>query len=545
MECNTCGKKLKNTDSVLKDHNYNLHINEVFVGESFLAVSRINGRFTCHICKKVMKTTSGFRSHMVKHGLKMSIQLDKSLPQSKKSLEDFEDVSTDNISPRDSICHIPPEELNIKDSPKNNKKRKLLSYSQTILASSDSVTADTQEQTDKLMIAKLGRWVPIIYESEGEQHGLLTSARSATTLLQESSDSGPWKKPATDIDPTTGVPSYKEHCDSDYLIEHIKSKSQAAKKLSETCHEELTLEQSNILNQDWLEYPHLRYCGSQMLAGAILVEGPNSILLNTVEPYSRDPLLDAHYEKFTTGQSTFPTSLGIYGFLSICLVDTQDGRKLIIGTRTCNFLITSSMRLDVHSINLGPSTTHFTPTKKTRLFLDKASLDIVKTMLQEETINKCQQMPILYQLRQLRSKFDCLSTYTKCRASSSFTSHPFLQPTTIWTLSSQNGSSSNLINLSQDKIGALIFRTLAVQVSRYGAHASLDRVAVDEVAALTKSRSTSAIFQNIHRLFDNKEEIDIIGNSALNSQLTDLANSINKKKDDEKKVQSIIDELYD
>ena len=66
--------------------------------------------------------------------------------------------------------------------------------------------------------------LPIIYESEGEQHGLLTSTRSATKLLQESLHSGPWKKPATDIDPTIGVPCHKDYCDSDFLIEHIKSK---------------------------------------------------------------------------------------------------------------------------------------------------------------------------------------------------------------------------------------------------------------------------------------------------------------------------------
>ena len=52
--------------------------------------------------------------------------------------------------------------------------------------------------------------------------------------------------------------------------------SQVAKTLSATRHEELTLEQSNIFNQDWLEYPHLRYCRSQMLAGAyplVKIEG--------------------------------------------------------------------------------------------------------------------------------------------------------------------------------------------------------------------------------------------------------------------------------
>lgn len=133
---------------------------------------------------------------------------------------------------------------------------------------------------------------------------------------------------------------------------------------------------------------------------------------------------------------------------------------------------------------------------------------------------------------------------TKCRASSSFTSHPFLQPTTIWTFPSQNGST--LINLSQDKIGALIFRTLAIRVCKDGAHASLDRAAVDEIAALAKNTSALAILTRIQGLFDNQEKIGIIGNTALNSQLTDLANKIcKKKKEDDKTIQNIIKQLYD
>lgn len=140
----------------------------------------------------------------------------------------------------------------------------------------------------------------------------------------------------------------------------------------------------------------------------------------------------------------FPETPGISRLLSICIIDKKDGKKLIIGTRTCNFLITSSMRLDV---NLGTATAHFTPSTNTRLFLDRATLDIVKSMLGNQTVNERQQMPILYQLRQLRSKFDQLSTYTKGRASSSSTSCPLLQP----TLSPQNGSTST--NLSQEKIG--------------------------------------------------------------------------------------------
>ncbi|CEP10803.1 hypothetical protein, partial, partial [Parasitella parasitica] len=307
MQCGTCKQYLKNTNSALKDHNYNYHVDEVFVGESLLVVRRIHGTFTCYICDKALKTTTGFKLHLVSHSLKMTIDF-TSLPEPKNSLRYSEDVS-DSMPPSEIIHHIPPEDLIIGNSSKPHKKRKLLSHSQTVLASSGSITAGTKEKTDKLMIAKLGRWVPIIFECESEQHGLLTSARSATMLLQESPQTGAWKKPAADVDPSTGVPCITDDCSSDSLVEHIKSTSQAAKKLSTTRHEEVTLEHSNILSRDWLEYPQLRYCGSQMLVGAILVEGQNSILLNTVEPYSRDPLLDAHYERLSHDQSSFPETL--------------------------------------------------------------------------------------------------------------------------------------------------------------------------------------------------------------------------------------------
>ncbi|ORE13868.1 hypothetical protein BCV71DRAFT_60186 [Rhizopus microsporus] len=39
--------------------------------------------------------------------------------------------------------------------------------------------------------------------------------------------------------------------------------------------------------------------------------------------YYRDPLLDAHYERQPTENPSFPKTLGIYGYLSICLLDTH------------------------------------------------------------------------------------------------------------------------------------------------------------------------------------------------------------------------------
>lgn len=91
-------------------------------------------------------------------------------------------------------------------------------------------------------------------------------------------------------------------------------------------------------------------------------------LTNTVEPYSRDPLLDAHYKRSSDSQSSFPETNGIYGYFKVCLLDTQDGRKLVISTRSCDFLVTASMRLDLQPVHLGPSTTHICPSNTTRVF---------------------------------------------------------------------------------------------------------------------------------------------------------------------------------
>lgn len=166
-----------------------------------------------------------------------------------------------------------------------------------------------------------------------------------------------------------------------------------------------------ILNKDWLKYPQLRFCGSQLLAGAIILEQETSILVNTIESYARDALLDAHYERSAT-KSSFPTELGIYGYIEICLIDSPDGKKLVVGTHAYNFLVTSSMRLDINSCNIGPSTTHFKPSKESRVFLDKSSIEFANNMIKDRDIKECQVMPALNQLGQLRSKFDCLSTYS-------------------------------------------------------------------------------------------------------------------------------------
>jgi hypothetical protein len=109
--------------------------------------------------------------------------------------------------------------------------------------------------------------------------------------------------------------------------------SKTAKALSMTRHEELTDGICNIMNQDWLQYPQLHYCTSQFLTGAILVEGGMAILLNTIEPYARDTLLDAQHEKrVSNSPSSLPSISGHYVCFQICLLSTTDGQKLNLET---------------------------------------------------------------------------------------------------------------------------------------------------------------------------------------------------------------------
>ncbi|KAG2200633.1 hypothetical protein INT47_007377 [Mucor saturninus] len=334
---------------------------------------------------------------------------------------------------------------------------------------------------------------------------------------------------ADDIMCSVGLVNAADQSSNMYVIstgDAFEEDIKASKKLINTSHTELSENHVQILNRDWLEYPQLRFCGSQLLAGAIIIEGQASILCNTIEPYGRDPLLDAHYERSPV-ISSFPNELKMYGYIRVCILNTPDGQKLTIGTRTCNFLVTSSMRLDINSCNIGPATSHFRPSDTSRVFLDNSSIQSATNMLNNPNVNECQIMPSLSQLRQVRSKFDCLSMYSKCRASSTLASHPSFQPITIWTLISHNSSTTR--TLSQARVASLLFRLIASKVFRSGKAATIKLDEVQDIVLQVKEESTSIIFKKILDLFKDTEEILVIGNASLNSQLVDLANIVSKK----------------
>ncbi|ORY98038.1 hypothetical protein BCR43DRAFT_420030, partial [Syncephalastrum racemosum] len=103
-----------------------------------------------------------------------------------------------------------------------------------------------------------------------------------------------------------------------------------------------------------------------------------------------------------------------------------------------NLLVTSSMRLDKTSVNMGAGTTHFEPSTDTKIFLNREALGQADEALKDEFLNQSQSMPALLPLKEVRSNFHRMSAYTMCRASSNFCCMPQHQPTSIWTLCEQD-----------------------------------------------------------------------------------------------------------
>lgn len=287
----------------------------------------------------------------------------------------------------------------------------------------------------------------------------------------------------------------------------------------------------------------MRYCGAALLAGAILIDGNKSIMLNTVEAYSRDFIDDAHAERRSSIQaSSFPTKAGKYGHLNIQISSTADGDKLVLGTRTCNFLVTASCRLDICSVETGPATTHFLPSENTRVFLDKESAKSALSMLDNRGVSACQEMPALWMLKQVRSRFHKLCTYSMCRASSSLTSRLECQPCSIWTLCDQTPAAQKLSN---ERLSSLLFRAIALAVLTTGKEAKLSLETVDGVLKDAKAGTAAfSIIKNIKALFGKETRINIIDNLDLNSQLVDLANGIQNKTENQKKIVANIKKVF-
>lgn len=165
----------------------------------------------------------GFKHHSNHHNLNFRISKKRVNDEDTDYSSEFSESEEFEISEisKDLLAHhIPPSTLSLDNSSNPQKKKLKLTNSETVLASSDSLTADNQTKADKIMLAKLGCWVPLIYNRGNQQYGVLASPSSASLLLQDSQEPGIWESPIPDGE-TCSTSLVKT--DGDSLIAHIKS----------------------------------------------------------------------------------------------------------------------------------------------------------------------------------------------------------------------------------------------------------------------------------------------------------------------------------
>ncbi|KAG0058164.1 hypothetical protein BGZ89_001514, partial [Linnemannia elongata] len=242
-------------------------------------------------------------------------------------------------------------------------------------------------------------------------------------------------------------------------LEHLLSSSPYAARLATRSYVELSDEICELLNRDWQFLPHLRYASAVILAGYLLI----------------------------------------------------NRKRLIIGTKSFDALITSSLRFDkVVEPCIGASTpslvlTDASHSLATKVFLDTEHLEIGLKMAESKDTWSISSSDLLYQLRQVKTKFFDASTFYLCRASSFFADNHPCQPYTIFNL-----ASFDRVHTGNGVAASNLFHTVACDVIQDGSHQG----------------SISNELDGILTLYGDDSSLPILGNPVLNKFLKNLASKL-------------------
>lgn len=294
---------------------------------------------------------------------------------------------------------------------------------------------------------------------------------------------------------------------------------------------ELNKDMIEILNQDWEIKPRQRFIVARALIGSVIIdiENHHGLLILALEVYGRDPNIDSHAEqRSSTGSTRQSTSVPFLGHndFEICTMHQTEGKnistKLILGTHPFNALVTASARIDnlVDQPECGPNTVNFVVPPhshlKYKLYLDSQSWSDSLTLGEKTNLDSIYTHSRLMQLQQLKTRFHESDTYSSSRST---LFHGYLQqPMTVFTY----GKGTTSIN--SGALSSRLLATLATSVMRDGESARLAKNSVEKLLSeFTKETKAKLVFLRILQLFDDNDNIPIIGNSDLNSLAEELA----------------------
>ncbi|KAI8970106.1 hypothetical protein BDF20DRAFT_826052 [Mycotypha africana] len=208
------------------------------------------------------------------------------------------------------------------------------------------------------------------------------------------------------------------------------------------------------------------------------------------------------------------------------IITDADGTKLVIGTKTFNALITSSLRLDA-SFNpeVGPSVRFFdlndsSKAKTTTIFVKESAWKEAAEIAQNNNATSIGSYDFIYQIRQLRTRFHQQSTYFLCRASNEAVDNLAARPYTIYTLADWDNGNDN----ADYRTASKLFQTIAINV--IGGNPRLEKDTISSLCSELKVEGTAVhhVFQLISTQFSDTAFITVIGNKSLNHELQKLAN---------------------
>ncbi|CAO3669746.1 unnamed protein product [Umbelopsis vinacea] len=196
-------------------------------------------------------------------------------------------------------------------------------------------------------MAEIGNWIPVSLLSNGVEDDMLNSTNIANILVDHQI-SGIWSLPTQPETNRNCVCGQNEAGTSDFCITDL-TQNDNLKFLRNEKFVELNDEICNLLNRDWLLYPQLRYLhrkSSQRLS----LSTSRRPLWFTAQNHMGDHGYRTLIKRRLPGsESSCTTSQGRYGWVNPTSFFVDGGQKLVIGTQTCNILISASMKLEAGS----------------------------------------------------------------------------------------------------------------------------------------------------------------------------------------------------
>ena len=146
-------------------------------------------------------------------------------------------------------------------------------------------------------------------------------------------------------------------------------------------------------------------------------------------------------------------------------------------------------------------------------------------MAKDRTTSHIKNYDLLAQIRQLRSKFNCESTYLRCRAFNYITDDLTQRPyTLLFTLTDYDNANSN----SEYRFGSNIFQIIGLAVILNRNNGKLDKC--DVLNQLQNSKDETRINDILNRVLDLYEDdttsLRIIGNIRVNTELEALVGQL-------------------